>query len=44
MNTKKWMILPYTAIMIACFIYAGIRGSHYPGERCVLDVMCDIGY
>ena len=44
MNTKKWMILPYTAIMIACFIYAGIRGSHYPGERCVLDVMCDVGY
>ena len=44
MNTKKWMILPYTAIMIVCFIYAGIRGSHYPGERCVLDVMCDVGY
>lgn len=44
MRTKKWLFLPYTAVMMACYLYAGIRGSHYPGVRCLFDVMCDVGY
>ncbi len=44
MSAKKVGFVLYICVLTACCLYAGMRGSHYPGVRCRCDVLCDMGY